>query len=92
LARLCSALVNLQKGTEVVVYIGDGAISDAHKRKIEQVAGIEGIAVSVRRVKPNSRQLPEARGSAGFPLCTALFLALPDLVPEYATRVLFFLG
>lgn len=86
---LFSALVNMEKGAEVVLYILDGGISEANRRKIERVLAVERIKVSLHWAKPSMLEFQDLQVGSGLPQAAYLRLALPDILPEHFAKVLY---
>ena len=87
---LFSALTNLEKGTETVVYILDGGIGAANQRKIERVLrGVEGIELSIHWARPNLSQFQDLPLKTVLSGAMYLRLALPEIVSEDFDQVLY---
>jgi lipopolysaccharide biosynthesis glycosyltransferase len=85
---LFSALVNMEKGVEVFLYILDGGISEINKTRIEQVLQIESVAVSIHWIKPD-RQFEGLKTTKALSQAAYMRLALPDVLPDCFGKVLY---
>jgi lipopolysaccharide biosynthesis glycosyltransferase len=84
---LCSAISNMRRRSQVHIFIIDGGISKANRKKLEQSLRFEN--VRTRWVKPDSSRLKSMVISHHITLAAYYRLLIPELLPLQYKKVIY---
>ncbi|WP_414575270.1 glycosyltransferase family 8 protein [Anabaena sp. CCY 9402-a] len=87
---LYSALVNLEKGCTLYLYIIDGGITDQSKQRIQRVLNVEHIDLHLQWISPsNLTSLSHIKTPDWVSVATYLRLLIPDILPEIFKKAIY---
>ncbi|MBD2342596.1 glycosyltransferase family 8 protein [Anabaena subtropica] len=90
---LYSALVNLEKGCTLYLYIIDGGITEQSKQRLQRVLNVEHIDLHLKWISPsNLTSLSHIKTPDWVSAATYLRLLIPDILPEHFQKAIYLDG